>query len=100
MTKQVLGGILSKLSPRGEAKRKQDLKNLKKVLDKAFSTWYNSNVPPLEKAEGSVPCKLNNERTKHQTCTKVQKEPVSRGLVNYPGDRRVFEAMENSSIND
>ena len=94
MTKQVLGGILSKLSPRGEAKRKQNLKNLKKVLDKAFSAWYNSNVPPLEKAEGSVPCKLNNERTKHQTCTKVQ-EAWSPGFSQLPGGQaRVLEAME------
>jgi hypothetical protein len=72
---------------------KKSCKKDKIGLDNVDDRPYNSNVPPL-RAAGSVPCKLNNERTKHQTCTKSAKKPGLRGLVNYPGDRRVFEAME------
>ena len=51
-----------------------------------------------------VPCKLNNERNeKHQTMHEnVQSKLAEAGLSQLPAEVRikVYEAMENSSVND
>ena len=54
----------------------------------------------LRKWGGSVPCKLNNERTKHQTCTKVQEslEPGVQSITRETG--KSFRSYGNSSINE
>ena len=65
----------------------KNLKKVQKSLDKADDPRYNKSVP---QAAERVSCKLNNERTKHQTGAHedVQLKKLEHwGSVNYP----VFE---------
>ena len=74
-------------------------KNFKKRIDKERSGQYNINVPQA----GRVPCKLNNERNeKHQTgALKSARKAWGSGVQSITRgtkDKKVFEAMTNSSV--
>ena len=76
----------------------KNLKKVQKSLDKADDPRYNKSVP---QAAERVSCKLNNERTKHQTGAHedVQLKSLSTGVQSITRClSRVYEAMENSSV--